>query len=118
MSSTPLAPGSAIIIEVEDPNDPNSPLTAYFDDAANPESDYTAIAGTVVDQNIDWFWWLVDSAAKFHNLPVYDSHNARGRVVDSLRGAPAGLDAPGAAPGHNPATAPDPSETLAAQEES
>jgi hypothetical protein len=103
MAETPLAPGSAIVIEVEDSADPESPLTAFFHNPDEPDSDWTVLAWTQTGQNPEWFYWLVRSAASFHRLPVYD--NARDQVFSS----PADTIAP---PPPNPATRADPSELL------
>ena len=65
---SPLGPGAQIDVILSDPDDPGSPLEA----ALWPDngSDHQELAWTMPNQRQSNFWWLLRSAASFHNIPV------------------------------------------------
>ena len=68
MSSTPIPPGSSIVVEKADENDPESVLEVFL--LKDNEDEWEQLGNSFGAEDIASFWWLVDSAAAYHSLPV------------------------------------------------
>lgn len=75
MAITPMGLNPQIDVVFTDENDPESPIEAaiWLDNG----SDHQELAWTTPGQDSEDFFWLIESAAKYHNIPVVYGEGVR-----------------------------------------
>lgn len=79
MPQTPLPPGSVLVIEISDPNDPESALEVSLVKPTDKLNDYEweNLGNSFGAEARAQFLWMVRGCAAFHNLEVQMPDNLK-----------------------------------------